>query len=122
MSNSIQVTRSSIPPFDEYLNEIKELWDSRWLTNRGARHKQFELELKKYLDTPNMTLYTNGHIALENAIDVFDLSGEVITTPYTFASTTHAIVRNGLEPVFCDIDPDDYTIDIKKLEFLIIYQ
>ena len=119
MSNSIQVTRSSIPPFDEYLNEIKELWDSRWLTNRGARHKQFELELKKYLDTPNMTLYTNGHIALENAIDVFDLSGEVITTPYTFASTTHAIVRNGLEPVFCDIDPDDYTIDIKKLEFLI---
>lgn len=121
MDNSIDVyvTRSSISSFDEYLNEIKELWSSRWLTNMGTKHKQLELELKKYLDTPNMTLYTNGHIALENAIDVFDLSGEVITTPYTFASTTHAIVRNGLEPVFCDIDPDDYTIDIKKLESLI---
>jgi dTDP-4-amino-4,6-dideoxygalactose transaminase len=72
----------------------------------------------RYLDTPNITLFTNGHLALECAIAAFNLTGEVITTPFTFASTTHAIVRNGLEPVFCDINPDDYTIDTDKLEGL----
>lgn len=116
MELTIMVTRSTIPPFDEYLNEIKDIWDSRWLTNMGAKHKQLELELRRYLDTPLITLFTNGHLALENAIAAFDLTGEVITTPYTFASTTHAIIRNGLEPVFCDINPDDYTINVEKLE------
>lgn len=118
-TSQVQVTRPSMPFFDEYLNEIKDFWDSRWLTNMGTKHRQLESELKKYLDTPFITLFTNGHLALENAIEAFDLNGEVITTPYTFASTTHAIVRNGLVPVFCDIDPDDYTIDVDKLEALI---
>jgi dTDP-4-amino-4,6-dideoxygalactose transaminase len=119
MNKSIQVTRSSMPSYDEYINEIKELWDSHWLTNMGIKHKQLEAELYRYLDTPNITLFTNGHLALECAIVAFNLSGEVITTPFTFASTTHAIVRNGLEPVFCDINPDDYTIDTDKLESMI---
>lgn len=115
----INVTRSSMPEFEEYCEEIKELWDSRWLTNMGAKHKQFEADLKKYLHTENVCLYCNGHLALENIIAAMELTGEVITTPFTFASTTHAIVRNGLTPVFCDINPDTYTIDVDKIELLI---
>lgn len=119
MNKPIQVTRSSMPDFEEYTEEIKDLWVSHWLTNMGAKHKQFEATLLKYLNTPNLTLFTNGHLALECAIAALNLTGEVITTPFTFASTTHAIVRNGLEPVFCDINSDDYTIDVDKLESLI---
>lgn len=115
----INVTRSSMPEFEEYCEEIKELWDSRWLTNMGAKHKQFEADLKNYLHTENVCLYCNGHLALENIIAAMELTGEVITTPFTFASTTHAIVRNGLTPVFCDINPDTYTIDVDKIESLI---
>ncbi len=118
---SINVTRSSMPDFFEYCEEIKELWDSHWLTNMGCKHKQLEADLKAYLHTPNITLYVNGHLALENVIAALDLpkGSEVITTPFTFASTTHAIVRNGLKPVFCDINPDDYTMDVSKIESLI---
>lgn len=115
----INVTRSSMPEFEEYCEEIKELWDSCWLTNMGAKHKQFEADLKKYLHTENVCLYCNGHLALENIIAAMELTGEVITTPFTFASTTHAIVRNRLTPVFCDINPDTYTIDVDKIESLI---
>lgn len=119
MNSTIQVTKSSMPNFEEYIEEIKELWESHWLTNMGIKHKQLEVELLKYLNTSNITLFTNGHLALECAIAAFNLTGEVITTPFTFASTTHAIVRNGLDPVFCDVNPDDYTIDVDKLERLI---
>lgn len=119
--NKILVTRSSMPDFEEYCEEIKELWDSHWLTNMGVKHKQLQAELEEMLGVPHVTLYTNGHLALENVIASMNLpkGGEVITTPFTFASTTHAIVRNGLEPVFCDINPDDYTIDVTKIEALI---
>jgi len=115
----ILVTRSSMPKFEEYIEEIKDLWESHWLTNMGVKHKQLETELSQYLNAPNITLFTNGHLALECAIAAFNLTGEIITTPFTFASTTHAIIRNGLEPIFCDINPDDYTIDTDKLESLI---
>ena len=116
---SIQVTRSSIPDIEEYIKEIKDIWDSRWLTNMGAKHKKLESLLVDFLIVPNITLFTNGHLALESIITALDLEGEVITTPYTFASTTHAIVRNGLKPIFCDINPNDYTIDVDKIESLI---
>lgn len=116
---TIQVTRSSMPHFEEYIEEIKSLWDTRWLTNMGEKHRQLEERLIKYLDINYIMLFTNGHLALESVIAAFGLTGEVITTPFTFASTTHAIVRNGLEPVFCDINPDDYTIDVDKIESLI---
>jgi dTDP-4-amino-4,6-dideoxygalactose transaminase len=119
MNNLIQVTRSSMPSLEEYIEEIRDIWDSHWLTNMGVKHKQLEADLKGYLDVPDVKLFTNGHLALECVIAAFNLTGEVITTPFTFASTTHAIVRNGLEPVFCDINPDDYTIDTNKLENLI---
>jgi len=118
MSKSIQVTRSSMPDIEEFIEEIKDLWDSHWLTNMGVKHKQLEAEILEYLGVPNITLFTNGHLGLECAIAAFNLTGEVITTPFTFASTTHAIVRNNLEPIFCDINSDDYTIDTDKLESL----
>lgn len=115
----ILVTRSSMPLFDEYTEEIKELWDSRWLTNMGVKHNQFQNEVTSYLDATNTELFTNGHMALELSIQALELEGEVITTPFTFASTIHAIVRNGLKPVFCDINEEDYTIDVSKIEELI---
>jgi dTDP-4-amino-4,6-dideoxygalactose transaminase len=119
MSKQIPVTRTSMPNFDDYIEEIRDLWSSHWLTNMGVKHSKLEEGLSSYLKTPNITLFTNGHLALEYVIGAFNLTGEVITTPFTFASTTHAIVRNGLEPVFCDINPDDYTLDVDRLEGLI---
>jgi dTDP-4-amino-4,6-dideoxygalactose transaminase len=119
MTEQIQVTRSSMPELEEYIEEIKDIWESHWLTNMGVKHIQLETEISKYLDVNNSTLFTNGHLALECAITALGLTGEVITTPFTFASTTHAIVRCGLEPVFCDINYSDYTIDTDKLESLI---
>lgn len=115
----INVTRSSMPSMEEYINEIAPLWESRWLTNMGAKHNELQDKLCTYLSVPNVSLFTNGHLALEAAIAAMNLSGEVITTPFTFASTTQAIVRNGLTPVFCDINEDDYTIDVSKIETLI---
>lgn len=119
MDKKILVTRSSMPEIDEYMNEIRDIWDSHWLTNMGPKHKKLQEELKDYLKVENVDLLTNGHMALELSLQALNLSGEVITTPFTFASTTHAIVRNNLEPVFCDINPDDYTIDVTKIEELI---
>jgi dTDP-4-amino-4,6-dideoxygalactose transaminase len=121
MDKKILVTRSSIPSLDEYVEEIRSIWDSHWLTNMGEKHKKLQAELEKYLDVPHVVLYTNGHLALEDAIAALNLpeGGEVITTPFTFASTTHAIVRNKLVPVFCDINDEDYTIDVTKIEELI---
>lgn len=120
----ILVTRSSMPTFEEYCDEIKDLWESRWLTNMGVKHRSLQAELEKYLGVPHVTLYTNGHLALENAIAALNLpkGGEVITTPFTFASTTHAIVRSGLTPVFCDVNDWDYTMDVTKLEALITHR
>ena len=117
----INVTRSSMPGFEEYCNEIKDLWDSRWLTNVGSKHRQLQQQLEEYLGVPHLALYTNGHLALENVIAAMDFpkGGEVITTPFTFVSTTHAIVRNGLVPVFCDVDEQFYTMDPAKVEALI---
>lgn len=121
MGKRINVTKSSMPPLEEYINEIRVLWDSHWLTNMGEKHNLLQINLEKYLQIPHVTLYTNGHLALEGAWEALNLpkGGEVITTPFTFASTTHAIVRKGLVPVFCDIKKDDYTIDPQKIEQLI---
>ena len=117
----INVTRSSMPPYEEYCEEILELWDSHWLTNMGVKHEMFQAELEKFLDCTHVSLFTNGHLALENAIAAFDfpVGSEIITTPFTFASTTHAIVRNNLIPVFCDVREDDCTLDTNLIEDLI---
>lgn len=121
MNEKIMVTRSTMPPYEEYVEAIKPLWDTHWLTNMGTYHQQLEKKLKEYLNVPELSLMVNGHMALELAIQSFEFprDAEVITTPFTFISTTHAIVRNHLKPVFCDIKPDDGTIDEEKIEDLI---
>lgn len=98
-----------MPSYEEYCEEIKDMWESHWLTNMGIKHQTLENDLKAYLDTPNIMLYTNGHLALENILAAYDFprGSEVITTPFTFASTTHSIARSGLTPVFCDVKADD---------------
>lgn len=118
-NKQINVTRSSMPPFEEYVEEIRDLWDSRWLTNSGAKHQILEKEMEKYLGVSHISFFSNGHLALEMVLDALKLTGEVITTPFTYASTTQAIVRRGLTPVFCDIEPDWYTMDVSKIESLI---
>ena len=119
MQEQILVTRSSMPDMDEYMNEIQSVWDSHWLTNMGPKHRELQEKLQEYLGVENVELRTNGHMALEMTLQAMNLQGEVITTPFTFASTTHAIVRNGLTPVFCDIDSVTYTMNVDKLEELI---
>ena len=119
MNDPIYITRSDMPPIEEYFHEIAPLWESRRLTNNGILHERFQKELQKYLQVENVGLFCNGHIALSSIIRTMNLSGEIITTPFTFVSTTHAITENGIEPVFCDIKPNNCTIDPKKIEELI---
>lgn len=115
----IPLIRPSMPDKEEYFREISSIWDTHYLTNMAEKHQRLEKELKDYLDAAHLQLFANGHGALECILQAMDLKGEVITTPYTFASTVHAIVRSGLKPVFCDIRPDDFTMDVSKIEGLI---
>lgn len=121
MDKKILVTRSSMPSYEEYITAIKPLWDTHWLTNMGVYHKQLEAELRDYLGVDGLSLMVNGHMSLELAIQSFGFpeDSEIITTPFTFISTTHAIVRNKLQPVFCDIKRTDGTIDETKITDLI---
>ncbi len=119
MEKKILVTRSSMPSLEEYTDEIKDIWESHWLTNFGKKHAELTEKLTEYLGVKKLQLTVNGHMAIELALTAMGLRGEVITTPFTFASTTHAIIRTGLKPVFCDINPDDCTMDVSKLESLI---
>ena len=115
----INVTRSSMPSFEEYCGEIRDLWDSRWLTNNGGKVQALSAQLCVFLQSAQVELFSNGHMALEALLSTLPEKGEVITTPFTFASTVHAIVRKGLTPVFADIRQDDYTIDVEQVEKLI---
>ena len=115
----IFVTKPSLPPLEEYVSYLQKIWDSSILTNMGPLHEEFRERLTKFLDAPLCLPSCNGHMALELTIQAYGLKDEIITTPYTFASTTHAIVRNGCTPVFCDINEDDCTLDTDKLEELI---
>lgn len=121
MDKKVFVTKPSIPTLDEYIDEIKDIFDSHQLTNFGPKHNLLKKKLEEYFDVKHVSLFVNGHSALECAIDVFDFSkgSEIITTPFTFVSTTNAIVRCGMKPVFCDINENDYTIDVSKIEGLI---
>ncbi len=115
----ILVTRASMPSYEEFIAEIKPIWETAWMTNMGEFHDRLKDQLKEYLKAENLLLFVNGHMALEMALQAMNLTGEVITTPFSFASTTHAIIRNNLTPVFCDIREDDYTIDADQIEALI---
>lgn len=115
----INVTRSSMPPYEEFANEIRSIWENRWLTNAGPKHQEFVQKLSELIGASELSLFSNGHQALEAAFSLFPAGSEVITTPFTFASTTLAIMRCGLVPVFCDIEPEYYTMDPEKIEELI---
>ena len=121
MDEKILVTKSSMPSYEDYIEAIKPLWDTHWLTNMGIYHSELEEKLKSYLGVPELSLMVNGHMALEMTIQAFGFpeGSEIITTPFTFISTTHAIVRNHLKPVFCDVKEEDGTIDESKIEELI---
>ena len=106
-------------PLAEYVAELEDIWRARFLTNSGPKHQELAGQLVEYLGVEHVGLYANGHLALESALQVLEIGGEVITTPFTFASTTHAIVRSGAEPVFCDIDPITYCMDPGLIEDLI---
>ena len=115
------VTRTSLPPFEEFCAQIRPLWDSRILTNMGTLHEAFRAALEQYLEVPHAVPFTNGHLALEAALRALRLpaGAEVVTTPFTFVSTVHAIVRCGFVPVFCDVREEDGTLDPALSESLL---
>lgn len=116
--NKINVTSPLMPDLDDYVQKLQQIWESKWVTNNGQMTLALQKALQKRMNC-DVELFVNGHMALDIAIKALQLHGEVITTPFTFASTTHALVMNGCTPVFCDIKPNDYTIDENKIESLI---
>ena len=119
--NKIYVTRPLLPNIDDYISNVKEIFNSQWLTNMGVKHNELETKLQDVLKVPNVSLFNNGTIALLTALKAMNLpyGSEVITTPFTFAATPHCIVWNNCKPVFCDIEPNTMTIDADKVESLI---
>jgi len=118
----IYVTRPVFPKLEEVTEKLKEIWESKWLTNNGPQHMLLEKELQKYLQVPCLSLFNNGTIALMVACQSLRLSGDVITTPFTFAATPHVLSWNNIQPVFCDIDPYTMNIDADKIESMITPQ
>lgn len=116
---SVFVTSPSLPPLEDFIPYLEKIWDNKWLTNNGEFHKQFEAKLAEYLGVRYVSLFTNGMIALQVGMQALRITGEVITTPFTFVATTHAINLNNCTPVFCDIEPDTFTLDPVKVESMI---
>jgi dTDP-4-amino-4,6-dideoxygalactose transaminase len=112
----ILVTQPVLPKLDDFIPMLEDIWKSKWLTNNGKYHQKFEKELAEYLGVPYVSLFSNGTLALISALQVMRITGEVITTPYSFVATTHALHWNGIKPVFVDIDPDTLNLDPKKIE------
>ena len=112
----IYVTEPVLPPLDEFVEYLEQIWESKWLTNNGQFHRQLEKKLCEYLGVEYISLFSNGTLALLNALQVLRITGEVITTPYSFVATTHALYWNGIKPVFVDIDPEYCNIDPEKIE------
>ncbi len=115
----IYVTRPVFPTIEEVTAKLREIWDSKWLTNNGPQHQQLEKELEQALKVPCLSLFNNGTIALMVACQSLRLSGDVITTPFTFAATPHVLAWNNIQPIFCDIDPYTMNIDADKIESMI---
>ena len=116
MKEKTFVTRPSLPPFEEFKEYLKDIWDSKQLTNDGKYHQEFEKALSEYLGVKHLSLFTNGTLALITALQSLRITGEVITTPFSFVATTHALHWNGIKPVFCDIEPYTFNLDPKKIE------
>jgi dTDP-4-amino-4,6-dideoxygalactose transaminase len=118
----LYVTQPYLPPLEEFLPYLEKIWDSKVLTNGGPMHQQFEAELARYLGVEHICLFTNATIALVTALQALRVTGEVITTPYSFAATAHSLLWNGLKPVFVDIDPHTFNMDPAKIEAAITPQ
>jgi dTDP-4-amino-4,6-dideoxygalactose transaminase len=116
MNKPITVTRPTLPPFEEFIESLRAIWDSRILTNNGPFHEKFEKDLAAHLGVEHLSLFANGTLALLAALRIMDLDGEVITTPFSFVATTHALWWNGLRPVFADIEPDFFNLDPERVE------
>ncbi len=116
MKSQITVTSPLLPPLEEFNKLLQEIWNSKWITNNGSFHQQLEKELAAYLKVPYISLFTNGTLPLITALQALRITGEVITTPYSFVATTHALWWNGIKPVFVDIDPATGNIDPDKIE------
>ena len=112
----ITVTSPLLPNLDEFTDSLKEIWESKWITNNGQFHQKLEAALAEYLKVPYVSLFTNGTLPLLTALQAMRITGEVITTPYSFVATTHALWWNGIKPVFVDIDPATGNIDPQKIE------
>ncbi len=112
----ITVTSPLLPDLEEFNALLKEIWDSKWITNNGRFHKQLEKELASYLKVPYISLFTNGTLPLITALQALRVTGEVITTPYSFVATTHSLWWNGIKPVFVDVDPSTCNLDPSKIE------
>ncbi len=115
----IYVTRPIFPNLNEYTQQLRDVWSSQWISNNGPKHQQFEKKVRNLLKVPYVSIFNNGTIALLTAIKALKLTGEVITTPFTFPATPHCLTWNNITPVFCDIDPVTMNIDADKIEALI---
>lgn len=115
-NKQITVTSPLLPDLEEFHKLLKEIWDSKWITNNGSFHKQLEKELATYLKVPYISLFTNGTLPLITALQALRITGEVITTPYSFVATTHSLWWNGIKPVFVDVDPSNCGLDPAKIE------
>lgn len=118
----INVTQPFLPPLGEYVKSLEEIWTNKQLTNNGKFHRRFEKELAEFLGVKHLSLFSNGTLALITALQALRISGEVITTPYSFVATTHALHWNGIKPVFCDVDGDYLNLDPEKIEAAITPQ
>jgi len=122
LEKPIYVTRPALPPLEEFIVYLEKIWESRILTNNGPFHEQFERDLADYLGVKYLSVFTNGNLALMTALQVLRITGEVITTPFSFVATTHALWWNNIRPVFADIEPDYFSLDPDKVEAAITPQ
>ncbi|MDD4992434.1 MAG: DegT/DnrJ/EryC1/StrS family aminotransferase [Paludibacter sp.] len=112
----ITVTKPCLPPLDEFVPYLQQIWDNKWLTNNGPMHQQLEQELANYLGVKHISLFSNGTLALISALQALNITGEVITTPFSFVATTHSLWWNKITPVFVDIEPEYLNLDPDKIE------
>lgn len=122
MDNPIFVTQPSLPPLEEFIPYLKQIWENKWLTNNGPFHQQLEKELAEYLGVKFISLFANGTLALVTALQVLRITGEVITTPFSFVATAHSLWWNNIKPVFVDIEPNYFNLDPEKIEAAITPQ
>ena len=122
MEKNIYVTQPSLPPLEEFTELLKQIWDNKILTNNGPFHKQFEKELAEYLGVNYLSVFSNGTLALMTALQTLRITGEVITSPYSFVATTHSLWWNNIKPVFADIEPKFFNLDPEKVEAAITPQ